>query len=97
MNLNQIKEEYDRAFDRVLDQMEIVSATTSLSEKSYMSERAGNAILKELNEQMAVLKKMNYECRLLDQMMNDRYTVREMYIVDGFKLNQSNTPYDKQP
>jgi hypothetical protein len=90
MTLQELKYEYDTTFDMVLDQMEKVSALVAMIRKPYhLKERQLQSVMKEMKEENQILKDLNKSCSILDQMIQDKYTVREMYIIQNYKLEIS--------
>lgn len=93
MTLQELKHDYDKTFDMVLDQMDKVSELVVLIKKPYMTERNSTSLIKELKEEQRTLKELNHACQIIDQMIQDKYTVREMYIVQQYQLKPYN-PYN---
>lgn len=97
MTLNQLRSEYNATFDMVLHQMDIVKKAVTLTKQPYMRGREAKAALAELNEEARTLKELNRACQMLDQMLQDKYTVREMYVVQMYKLStvDESNPYNQ--
>jgi len=97
MTLTQLRAEYNATFDMVLHQMDVVRKAVHLTKQPYMRGREAKAALAELNEEVRTLKELNKACQMIDQMLQDKYTVREMYVVQMYKIStiDESNPYNQ--
>lgn len=86
MTLRELKEAYNRGIDRAILQGELVESLMQEFGRTKMRERELNSFMNQLKNEQLKLKEINRQNQVTDQMIQDKYTIREMYIVQNFKL-----------
>lgn len=86
MTLRELKEAYNRGIDRAILQGELVDSLMKEFGRTKMREHELNSFMNQLKNEQLKLKEINRQNQVTDQMIQDKYTIREMYIVQNFKL-----------